>query len=239
MTAASAGKRSTLLKREYSAKIANKCGYPSDTTNCTVGAKQPHYWFQAEGNNNPQGTYDPPFYNGAYGFMNGAQTDLFASGSGSIQSPANTSSSSAQASPIAVGASSASVGLQSPTSAADSTVNMQSVSPTTTMNYVSSQVSTASVLQGYQASNLSITSAAASPAITTMTHSTVSSASCQRRKRALNNLSSPDTLRRHQTRQARRFAKRVEHSKDIGRFARAQKEWRNAREKSGLSLRSL
>ncbi|KGB74552.2 hypothetical protein CNBG_0390 [Cryptococcus deuterogattii R265] len=59
------------------ANTANKCDYPIDTSNCTVGAKQPHYWFQKERNNNFQGTYDPPFYNGAYGFMNGAQTDLF------------------------------------------------------------------------------------------------------------------------------------------------------------------
>ena len=30
------------------ANTANKCNYPTDTSNCTVGAKQPHYWFQAE-----------------------------------------------------------------------------------------------------------------------------------------------------------------------------------------------
>ncbi|OWZ60315.1 hypothetical protein C356_00172 [Cryptococcus neoformans c45] len=59
------------------ANTASKCDYPTDTSNCTMGAKQPHYWFQKERNNNFQGTYDPPFYNGAYGFMNGAQTDLF------------------------------------------------------------------------------------------------------------------------------------------------------------------
>ncbi|ALO60293.1 hypothetical protein CNA01560 [Cryptococcus deneoformans JEC21] len=59
------------------ANTANKCDYPTDTSNCTLGAKQPHYWFQKERNNNFQDTYDPPFYNGAYGFMNGAQTDLF------------------------------------------------------------------------------------------------------------------------------------------------------------------
>ncbi|KAJ9096401.1 hypothetical protein QFC21_005223 [Naganishia friedmannii] len=59
-------------------QIANKCHYPTDTTNCTVGPKQPHYWLQNERNNNHQGIYDPPYYNGDYGFMDGAQTDLFA-----------------------------------------------------------------------------------------------------------------------------------------------------------------
>ncbi|TYJ56966.1 hypothetical protein B9479_002245 [Cryptococcus floricola] len=57
------------------AQVANKC--PTDTSNCTVGAKQPHYWLQAEKNNNFQGNFDPPFYNGDYGFSDGAQTDLF------------------------------------------------------------------------------------------------------------------------------------------------------------------
>ncbi|WWC70230.1 uncharacterized protein I206_104180 [Kwoniella pini CBS 10737] len=60
-------------------KTANKCNYPTDISNCTIGAKQPHYWYQNERNNNPQGEYDPPFYNNEYGFINGAQTDLFAS----------------------------------------------------------------------------------------------------------------------------------------------------------------
>ncbi|KAJ9127419.1 hypothetical protein QFC24_000827 [Naganishia onofrii] len=59
-------------------QIANKCHYPTDTSNCTVGPKQPHYWLQNERNNNHQGIYDPPYYNGEYGFMDGAQTDLFA-----------------------------------------------------------------------------------------------------------------------------------------------------------------
>ncbi|WVQ72577.1 hypothetical protein IAR50_002135 [Cryptococcus sp. DSM 104548] len=76
------------------ANTANKCDYPTDTSNCTVGAKQPHYWFQKEKNNNLQGTYDPPFYNGNYGFMNGAQTDLFAAvgNSSTTSSPKVTSS---------------------------------------------------------------------------------------------------------------------------------------------------
>ncbi|WRT66341.1 uncharacterized protein IL334_003296 [Kwoniella shivajii] len=82
-----------------SPKTANKCNYPSDTSNCTVGAKQPHYWYQNERNNNPQGEYDPPFYNNEYGFMNGAQTDLFASvGGASISQNATSPSTSPSAS---------------------------------------------------------------------------------------------------------------------------------------------
>lgn len=36
-----------------------------------------HYWLQKERNNNFQESHDPPFYNEDYGFMNGAQTDLW------------------------------------------------------------------------------------------------------------------------------------------------------------------
>lgn len=81
------------------ANIANKCHYPSDTSNCTIGAKQPHYWYQNERNNNPQGEYDPPFYNGDYGYMNGAQTDLYAA-VGSPPSPIPSSSPSPKPQPV-------------------------------------------------------------------------------------------------------------------------------------------
>jgi hypothetical protein len=56
-------------------KIANKC--PTDRSNCTVGAKQPHYWLQNERNNNNQWWTDPPYYNSDYGYANGAQFDLW------------------------------------------------------------------------------------------------------------------------------------------------------------------
>ncbi|KAG9316126.1 hypothetical protein JVU11DRAFT_3803 [Chiua virens] len=45
--------------------------------NCTWGAKQPLYWFQAEQNNMFEGTYSPPFYNDLYNFADGAQNDIF------------------------------------------------------------------------------------------------------------------------------------------------------------------
>ncbi|WVQ99392.1 hypothetical protein IAU59_006525 [Kwoniella sp. CBS 9459] len=89
------------------ANTANKCHYPSDTSNCTVGAKQPHYWYQAERNNNPQGQYDPPFYNGDYGFINGAQTDLFATVGGAETGNSNASSSSSVPASTSAGSSAA------------------------------------------------------------------------------------------------------------------------------------
>lgn len=55
--------------------IARKCPY--NKNNCTIGAKQPHYWLMGERNNNPQGYSDAPFYNEAYGFKDGAQDDLW------------------------------------------------------------------------------------------------------------------------------------------------------------------
>ncbi|WVQ82351.1 hypothetical protein IAT38_004479 [Cryptococcus sp. DSM 104549] len=106
------------------AKTANKCDYPTDTSNCTVGAKQPHYWFQNERNNNPQGTYDPPFYNGAYGFMDGAQTDLFAA-AGSAD--ASTSVSASTSSTVASASASSSSVVGSTSSAVESASSVSSV----------------------------------------------------------------------------------------------------------------
>ncbi|KAG8708896.1 hypothetical protein FRC11_006084 [Ceratobasidium sp. 423] len=58
---------------------------PVDKTNCTVGAKQPFYWLQKEGNNMLNDMFDPPTYTDDYGFKDGAQDDLW-------DSPARTTS---------------------------------------------------------------------------------------------------------------------------------------------------
>ncbi|KAN0092649.1 hypothetical protein V8E55_003433 [Tylopilus felleus] len=55
--------------------------------NCTYGAKQPLYWYQAEGNNMFEGTYSPPFYNDLYNFLDGAQNDIFQDSYASIPVP--------------------------------------------------------------------------------------------------------------------------------------------------------
>ncbi|KAJ3711352.1 hypothetical protein C8R42DRAFT_689393 [Lentinula raphanica] len=45
--------------------------------NCTYGAKQPLYWFQAENNTMFEGAHAPPFYTDLYNFLDGAQNDIF------------------------------------------------------------------------------------------------------------------------------------------------------------------
>jgi hypothetical protein len=86
---------SSLTFESVTAQIAKKCHFPTDISNCTVGGKQPHYWLQKERNNNFQDYYDPPFYNGNYGFMDGAQTDLFAGVAAVVPVPTTSSSSAA------------------------------------------------------------------------------------------------------------------------------------------------
>ncbi|WVR07021.1 hypothetical protein IAU60_004060 [Kwoniella sp. DSM 27419] len=153
-------------------KTANKCDYPADTSNCTVGAKQPHYWFQNERNNNPQGTYDPPFYNGKYGFMNGAQTDLFAAVGG-----AKTGSTVSSPAPTNTPTSSDSVPALTQSSESSSSVGVPSVSLTATA-----------------------TATATAPA----SNGTTAGVTCQRKKRHLARLESPDVLARHVARNERR-----------------------------------
>ncbi|KAF8839535.1 hypothetical protein BDN67DRAFT_969936 [Paxillus ammoniavirescens] len=65
-------------------KVARRCGAdPANGKanavpgNCTYGAKQPLYWYQAEQNNMFEGSYSPPFYNDLYNFKDGAQDDIF------------------------------------------------------------------------------------------------------------------------------------------------------------------
>ncbi|TFK94090.1 hypothetical protein K466DRAFT_580390 [Polyporus arcularius HHB13444] len=56
-------------------------GRPNATPgNCTVGAKLPMYWYQTQGNNMFEGTYEAPYYNDLYGFSDGAQHDVFFDG---------------------------------------------------------------------------------------------------------------------------------------------------------------
>ncbi|GBE89992.1 hypothetical protein SCP_1800140 [Sparassis crispa] len=66
-------------------QVARRCGAdPANGKpnaapgNCTYGAKQPLYWFQAEDNNMFEGTYSPPFYNDLYNLVDGSQNDIFA-----------------------------------------------------------------------------------------------------------------------------------------------------------------
>ncbi|KZP23879.1 hypothetical protein FIBSPDRAFT_785603, partial [Athelia psychrophila] len=65
-------------------QVPRRCGAdPTDGKsdavpgNCTYGAKQPFYWFQAENNTMNEDTFHPPFYLDLYNFLDGAQDDIF------------------------------------------------------------------------------------------------------------------------------------------------------------------
>ncbi|KAI0635898.1 hypothetical protein C8Q77DRAFT_600541 [Trametes polyzona] len=67
--------------------VPRRCGADPDNGfpdprpgNCTIGAKQPLYWYQKERNNMPEDTYHAPYYNDLYGFHDGAQNDVFQDG---------------------------------------------------------------------------------------------------------------------------------------------------------------
>ncbi|KZV68185.1 hypothetical protein PENSPDRAFT_634710 [Peniophora sp. CONT] len=75
-------------------QVPRRCGADSDfgkqlpaPGNCTYGAKQPFYWFQAERNNMNEGTYAPPFYLDLYGFLDGPQDDIFQDSYTSVPAP--------------------------------------------------------------------------------------------------------------------------------------------------------
>ncbi|KAJ3534747.1 hypothetical protein NM688_g7086 [Phlebia brevispora] len=98
------------LARRCGADPAN--GKPdASPNNCTVGPVQPFYWDQQEGNNVGmfEGIYSPPLYNGLYGFVDGAQPNLFqeptvggapAAVPASSSAPAQSPSPSAQSVPV-------------------------------------------------------------------------------------------------------------------------------------------
>ncbi|KAG9006722.1 hypothetical protein FRB93_008454 [Tulasnella sp. JGI-2019a] len=64
---------------------------PTDPKNCTQGAQNPFYWYQAERNNMPNGQYDPPTYQSKYGFANGAQQNIFLGSAGATAVSGSTS----------------------------------------------------------------------------------------------------------------------------------------------------
>ncbi|KAJ3568658.1 hypothetical protein NP233_g5568 [Leucocoprinus birnbaumii] len=81
-------------------QVAKRCGYDPATgrsgspNNCTIGAKQPLYWYQKERNNMFEGPLDPPVYNDLYGFKDGAQDDIFESSSSKSAKSSKSSTSS-------------------------------------------------------------------------------------------------------------------------------------------------
>ncbi|WWC94154.1 hypothetical protein V866_000993 [Kwoniella sp. B9012] len=206
-----------------SPKTANKCNYPTDTSNCTVGAKQPHYWYQAERNNNPQGEYDPPFYNNEYGFINGAQTDLFAAVGGNVSAATSTSASASSVSASASSASSAAASGAFGDSQPSTTVATSSESATSTSVSQDGTTQTTVTVQTTMTRSASIaaqvaiatsdpssstsSSAATSSATSSATATAGSGKTCsvQKKKRHLERLiNSPDLIKKHLERRERR-----------------------------------
>ncbi|KAH9847529.1 hypothetical protein C2E23DRAFT_848249 [Lenzites betulinus] len=79
-------------------QVPRRCGADPDfgkpdaaPGNCTYGAKQPLYWFQAERNNMFEGTYAPPFYLDLYNFKDGSQDDIFVDSYAEIPPPSPNS----------------------------------------------------------------------------------------------------------------------------------------------------
>ncbi|KAG9125644.1 hypothetical protein FRC07_006766 [Ceratobasidium sp. 392] len=87
---------------------------PVDKTNCTVGAKQPFYWLQNEGNNIFNDSFDPPSYSDNYGFKDGPQDDLW----DSTQSPSSSSLAAPSATSASQALSATSTTAQAPTTPA-------------------------------------------------------------------------------------------------------------------------
>lgn len=52
----------------------------TDPSECVVGAKQPMYWMQKEGNNMFEPGHYAPTYSNAYNYKEGAQNDIFENG---------------------------------------------------------------------------------------------------------------------------------------------------------------
>jgi len=68
---------------------AKLCAGSSST--CVKGPKQPNYVWMADGNNQAY-TEDPPTYNSRYGFVEGAQTDIFVTATSSSASSSKAAS---------------------------------------------------------------------------------------------------------------------------------------------------
>jgi hypothetical protein len=52
----------------------------TDKSKCIVGAKQPMYWKNLEGNNMKEPGHYAPTYSDAYNYKEGAQSDIFQNG---------------------------------------------------------------------------------------------------------------------------------------------------------------
>jgi hypothetical protein len=204
------------------------------------GLQRKDVFNRCRGNNNPQGTYDPPFCeslsssvwrgadeadNGAYGFRNGAQLDLFARADSPAAQPATStsksvapaSSSPASAPVVAVPIVSSSVSMgTSPVRTASATV------PSSTLSAPSA--------------DSAVVSSAPS-----LAPSRASSSTCRQRRRSLENLT-PEALERHRQRSWRRKEGKLRKRAMEERERRAEEERREEKFRSdaeGRLIRSV
>ncbi|KAI0792794.1 hypothetical protein C8Q75DRAFT_804519 [Abortiporus biennis] len=145
-------------------QVPRRCGADPDNGkmqaspgNCTYGAKQPFYWFQAERNNMFEGTYSPPFYLDLYNFKDGAQDDIFEdSYPNGLPSP----------SPNATAVPTPFLGGGSPTSTVVSSISAASVaSSSSSIISVASSSSLSSSVTGTSASP-SLSASSSTPSVT-------------------------------------------------------------------------
>ncbi|EJU04797.1 hypothetical protein DACRYDRAFT_63002 [Dacryopinax primogenitus] len=124
-------------KQLQTPQLARRCGpdpylnRPANASNCTGGveggAKLGMYWLQADGNNMFEDYYHPPLYDDLYGFMDGAQTDIF------VRDGAAPTTTTASSSTMGVGSATTSTATTSgsfSSSSSSSSVATSSVSGT-------------------------------------------------------------------------------------------------------------
>ncbi|PIL29836.1 transporter [Ganoderma sinense ZZ0214-1] len=144
--------------------------------NCTYGAKQPFYWFQAEDNNMFEGTYSPPEYTDLYNFQDGAQDDIFADSYPNgipVPGPSQTSVPTPGPAPTSTSATSATstAASSSATSASSSaTPSSSSATPSST----SATSSSSSATSAPYSSSATPSSSSAAPTLTSVTPSSSS-----------------------------------------------------------------
>ncbi|OBZ72245.1 hypothetical protein A0H81_08036 [Grifola frondosa] len=169
-------------------------GHPNATPgNCTIGPKQPFYWYQNERNNMFEGTYAPPSYNQMYGYADGAQNDIFQEpyiasegpAGGASTTSASTTSTSASTTSTAIPTSTAvpstsatstpssrpsSIASSAPPPSSTSSSSPSSSSSSSSSVSVSVSVSASASVSASSATTSGSSSSSSSPVPSTTTH---------------------------------------------------------------------
>ncbi|KZO90689.1 hypothetical protein CALVIDRAFT_542443 [Calocera viscosa TUFC12733] len=167
-------------KQIQTPQLARRCGddpslnMPADPSNCTGGvnggAKQGLYWLQQDGNNMFEDYYHPPLYNALYGYLDGAQTDIFVS-DGAAATPTSSSDSAS-----ATSTSSGSATTSAATLAPDVMSGSSSSSTSSTASSDTGSSSGSAMSTSTSASSSSSTSTSSSSSTTTSTSATTAAA---------------------------------------------------------------